>query len=419
MKGHRHSSRIILAQVSLLAQLLAICEGRSTTTGTCTIDLRQDGNLPDIAPILTTYHQDWLLPTADAKITLEQGSVMRISCPGFGFSNEDLRNSQFHETKCVGGTEFSIDGTNYQYKDLGCDDWPLETIVENGSCGNDGSATLIDIGFPVSPDTTKALITSCLEKTRYQSLWSRHVVPKVIDQRNPGGDMPYFSDDGLYDFQLEVYEYYTKNMQRDTIAVLVGSEDLASQYVHETGNIYMSRGHLAPKADFMYTSWQRASYHYINVEAQFQIFNEKNWFYLEDGLREAVVKNGKDYTVYTGSHGVMELDDINNNKVEIHLNLERADLARLPAPRYYWKMIIDESLNLGVVVIGVNNPFLSESEAEDYKKLCPSIPDHPLFDNIYYPDDIQKGIMYACSVADAQKSIHEIPKEVTVSGVLY
>lgn len=46
------------------------------------------------------------------------------------------------------------------------------------------------------------------------------------------------------------------------------------------------------------------------------------------------MKNGKDYTVYTGSHGVMELDDINNNKVEIYLNLERADLARLPAPRY-------------------------------------------------------------------------------------
>ena len=79
---------------------------------------------------------------------------------------------------------------------------------------------------------------------------------------------------------------------------------------------------------------QRATYHYINVEAQFQVFNEKNWFYLEDGLREHVVKNGKDYTVYTGSHGVMELDDINNNKVEIYLNLERADLARLPAPRY-------------------------------------------------------------------------------------
>ena len=87
-------SRVLLRNKTESMSLLA-------TTGTCTIDLRQDGNLPDIAPILTTYHQDWLLPTADAKITLEQGSVMRISCPGFGFSNEDLRNSQFHETKYV------------------------------------------------------------------------------------------------------------------------------------------------------------------------------------------------------------------------------------------------------------------------------------------------------------------------------
>ena len=74
--------------------------------------------------------------------------------------------SNIYFFRCVGGTEFSIEGTNYQYEELGCDDWPLETIVEKGSCGNDDSATLIEIGFPVSPDTTKVLITSCLEKTR-------------------------------------------------------------------------------------------------------------------------------------------------------------------------------------------------------------------------------------------------------------
>ena len=31
--------------------------------------------------------------------------------------------------------------------------------------------------------------------------------------------MPYFSDDGLYDFQLEVYKYYTKDMQRYRLSV--------------------------------------------------------------------------------------------------------------------------------------------------------------------------------------------------------
>ena len=38
--------------------------------------------------------------------------------------------------------------------------------------------------------------------------------------------------------------------------MLVGSEDLANQYVEDSGDVYMARGHLAPKADFMYTTWQ-------------------------------------------------------------------------------------------------------------------------------------------------------------------
>ena len=38
--------------------------------------------------------------------------------------------------------------------------------------------------------------------------------------------------------------------------MLVGSEELANQYVEDSGDVYMARGHLAPKADFMYTTWQ-------------------------------------------------------------------------------------------------------------------------------------------------------------------
>ena len=45
-------------------------------------------------------------------------------------------------------------------------------------------------------------------------------------------------------------------MQRETIGILVGSEELAEDYVEESGDVYMARGHLAPKADFMYTTWQ-------------------------------------------------------------------------------------------------------------------------------------------------------------------
>ncbi len=61
-------------------------------------------------------------------------------------------------------------------------------------------------------------------------------------------------DDGLYDF--DVYAHYKRDMQRDTIAVLVGSQELAEKYVEETGDVYLVRGHFSPKADFQFTSWQ-------------------------------------------------------------------------------------------------------------------------------------------------------------------
>ena len=76
-----------------------------------------------------------------------------------------------------------------------------------------------------------------------------------------------------------------------------------------------------------------ASYHYVNAQAQWQCFNGVNWFYLEDGLRDFVNQKGKDFLVVTGTSGVMQLRDINGNNREIHLNLERPDLARLPVPR--------------------------------------------------------------------------------------
>ena len=47
-----------------------------------------------------------------------------------------------------------------------------------------------------------------LDPTTYQSFWSRHMLQKVIDQKNHAGDMPYFSEDELYDFQLDVNTYY-------------------------------------------------------------------------------------------------------------------------------------------------------------------------------------------------------------------
>ena len=113
----------------------------------------------------------------------------------------------------------------------------------------------------------------------------------------------------------------------------------------------MSRGHFAPNADFVYYAFQvgifltsiivvlnsyynyhfqDSTFYFINVAPQWQCFNGGNWNQHENGLRGFVERNQNDLTVYTGTHGVCELDDINGNKVEIKLHPEDD---RLPVPR--------------------------------------------------------------------------------------
>ena len=45
--------------------------------------------------------------------------------------------------------------------------------------------------------------------------------------------------------------------QRDALGEILGSVDLADDYIDvDKGEVYMARGHLAPRADFIYKSWQ-------------------------------------------------------------------------------------------------------------------------------------------------------------------
>lgn len=72
----------------------------------------------------------------------------------------------------------------------------------------------------------------------------------------------------------------------------------------------------------------------MNVAPQWQVFNGQNWFYLEDGTRDFVEGKGNlDVVIYTGTSGVLELLDTNQNKVEIWLYSENSNDLRLPVPK--------------------------------------------------------------------------------------
>jgi len=110
-----------------------------------------------------------------------------------------------------------------------------------------------------------------------------------------------------------------------------------------------------------------------------------------------------DLVVYTGTHGVLELEDINGDLVDIYLHGDQ-----LPVPRYYWKILHDIKTNSGVAMIGINNPHL-QSVPERYI-ICPPLVNHTLIENINDPTDIKKGFVWVCRVGDLTLTVPEIPK---------
>ncbi len=66
---------------------------------------------------------------------------------------------------------------------------------------------------------------------------------------------------------------------------------------------------------------------------QWQVFNGGNWVDIENSIRDLAEDQGRDVMVYTGTNGVMELDDVDGDKVEIHLYLEDQEGPRLPVPK--------------------------------------------------------------------------------------
>merc|ERR550519_2167368 len=250
---------------------------------------------------------------------------------------------------------------------MSCREQPVDAVKEDGSCGRNGEHTFIEIGFTVSSSMAKT-ISVCHDLTTSRTVYSSHVLWDEIS------------------------------------AGLVGSDELADKYIGDfDSGLFLARGHLAPNGDFVFYSWMDASYHFINVAPQWNIFNAGNWMYFEMGVRDFAVERTLDLQVYTGTHEVCQLEDVNGNLVDIFLY----DGDKLPIPRFYWKILYDPVGNAGVGVVGVNNPHLG-SIPEEYI-ICPPVEGHPILANVYHPEDIQKGYMWVCRVEDLVKTVKEVP----------
>lgn len=78
-----------------------------------------------------------------------------------------------------------------------------------------------------------------------------------------------------------------------------------------------------------------------------------NWVELEIGIKEFIAKRNLDTDVYTGTHGISTLPDINGKPKALFLSMN-AKGNRIPVPLFYYKVVIAESIDAGIVFIGGN-----------------------------------------------------------------
>lgn len=175
---------------------------------------------------------------------------------------------------------------------------------------------------------------------------------------------------------------------------------------------FLSRGHLAPDADFHFHSWEIATYFYANIVPQWQSINAGNWLRIENAVRNKAKELKEDLTVTTGSEGVVRL---NGSEHPLFL----ASNYQVPVPEFLWKVVCTVD-NFCIAFVVSNNPF-DEYVRVVCENLCPrprySIRNTPPTWFLSSFDDLSKGRTVCCDVRDLVDTFKSIPR-LAVNGVL-
>lgn len=255
----------------------------------------------------------------------------------------------------------------------------------------------------------------CHDPIKESNLWVHHqITPASNGYQKDVQRETFQTPPGFYN-GADVNEMYKKEKQLELFTTLLGSPKLAEKLVEEP-NLFLSRGHLAAKTDFIFELQQIATFWFTNVAPQWQSFNGSNWEKFENSLRKMAADSSLNLDVYTGTFGIMTTLDIKDIAVELYLHIDDNKTGFIPVPKIFYKVVIDEKSKNGIAIIGVNNPFINEEDIKKSYLLCDDIADKIKWIQ-WDVHNIQNGYMYACEVGQFTKAIGQLP-ELTTSGIL-
>ena len=197
--------------------------------------------------------------------------------------------------------------------------------------------------------------------------------------KSTGGNRPRFKESGFFS-DVSANNAYNRNNQRSKIL----------SKCHNCS--FVARGHLSPRADFLFEEWQDATFSYINAVPQFQKFNAGNWALMEEAVRKLASKLKRNLEVQTGTLDIAKSRD---------QMLSLAENAKMPVPLFLWKLVFDPLQNKAIVFISLNYYARQES-------LCPEHESSLCEENSWdFPqrNQFKKGVLYCCSYQSLKTKI--------------
>ncbi|XP_039955319.1 uncharacterized protein LOC120771409 [Bactrocera tryoni] len=350
----------------------------------CTITIPSD--LPTPQPVILI--QDALFRPTNVVTEVQENEEITLHCAGSGNIVVAL-NQQTATLKCQNGQFYSEEkDQEYALADLKCTHVPTsELLVTENACA-EGAGVFYEVGFQVN-DVFQSVFTICYDSENEHALYSRSLINgaaqsfKINDSTRRA-----FRADGMRFSTSATNTLYTNKNQIARFKTLFGT---GQTFINSTS--FLARGHLAPDADFVFSYEQLATYYYANCAPEWQVVNAGNWVRVENAVRKLASSYGSDLLTFTSTLDVLELENPSNNQL-IDIYLDKTEV--IPAPKWYYKVVMHPNLPIDIVFVTWNNPFANVFSEVQF---CTNVCEKYGLSSSYY-EEASRGYTYCCELND-------------------
>ncbi|KAJ2938338.1 hypothetical protein O0L34_g13260 [Tuta absoluta] len=346
--------------------LLCLNKYVEDTNGSCVLHLDKDFGSP--SPVLLRKG-NFLTPDYKGNVTLKNKEKITAGCPGtnrYLVLGNDTTDFDAVEIKCKSNKTFTVGRWEGLFKDITCNGQPWTSSEPAGRCYG-GINSLHRVGFKIQ-SKFYPLYEACLNKDLVATTYVKHKILPTATFLQSHGRRPEFIEGDLFG-KVRVNKLYKNKNQRERLAAVLG-EGMETEYI--TKKNYLSRGHLAPQADFSLSAVRRATFHYVNTAPQWFRGNAGDWAALEEALRRRAFTHKSTFEVYTGTLDVLTLKNKDGRDTPLYLADDDNNNGILPVPMYFFKLVYDPRHRLSTAFVSINSQFYNKT-TNDRLTFCDDI----------------------------------------------